>query len=109
MSVFETYGHDTNCPDGIRTKVSPNKFVLRHYKIRSYEHGLRKIFSKRLPRFLPEDRTKGWNVQYDNIGTDRNYFVIDSTKLTRYDEDGNWNLTKTFDSSFGAWNPPSTS
>src|SRR5208282_5400671 len=109
MSVFGTYGHDAKLPDGIRTRVSPNKFILRHYKIRSYEHGLRKIFSERLPRLLPEERAKGWNVQYDNIGTDRNYFVIDSIKLTRYEEDGNWNLTKTFDGSFGAWNPPSAS
>jgi hypothetical protein len=37
------------------------------------------------------------------------YFVIDSTRLTKYDEDGNWNLAKTFDGSFGTWNPPSSS
>ena len=34
--------------------------------------------------------------------------MIDSSKLTRYEEDGNWNLTKTFDETYGAWNPPST-
>jgi hypothetical protein len=68
---------------------------------------LRKIFHERLPRFSPELRARGWNIHYDNFGTDRNYFIIDSRELTRYDEDGNWNLTKTFDGSFGAWNPAS--
>jgi glycosyltransferase involved in cell wall biosynthesis len=99
--------HEIDFPDGIHANVSPNKFVLRHYKIRSYEHGLRKIFHERLPRFSPELRARGWNIHYDNFGTDRNYFIIDSRELTRYDEDGNWNLTKTFDGSFGAWNPAS--
>jgi glycosyltransferase involved in cell wall biosynthesis len=109
VSVFETIGHDAELPDGTPAHVSPNKFVLRHYKIRSYEHGLRKIFHDRLPRFSPEERAKGWHVEYDNFGTHRDYFVIDSSKLTHYDEDGNWNLAKTFDGYFGAWNSPSAS
>jgi glycosyltransferase involved in cell wall biosynthesis len=109
MSVFTAHGHDAKLPDGIRTKVSPNKFVLRHYKIRSYEHGLRKVFSERLPRFAPEERAKGWNIHYDNYGTDKSYFIVDSSSLTRYDEDGNWNVAKTFDGTYGAWNPPSAS
>jgi glycosyltransferase involved in cell wall biosynthesis len=107
MTAFGTHGHDDKLPDGIPTKVSPNKFILRRYRIRSYEHGLRKIFRDRIPRFSPKERAKGWHVHYDNIRTDRKYFVIDSARLTRYDEDGNWNLTKTFDGSLGAWNPPS--
>lgn len=109
MPIFETHGHYSKLPGEIDTKISPNKFILRHYKIRSYEHGLRKIFSERLPRYSLEERRKGGHVQYDNFGTDKNYFVIDSNRLTRYDEDGNWNLAKTFDGSFGTWNPPSSS
>lgn len=107
MPIFETHGHDSKLPGEIDTKISPNKFILRHYKIRSYEHGLRKVFSERLPRYSQEERKRGMYVHYNNFGTDRSYFVIDSSKLTRYDEDGNWNLAKTFDGSFGAWNPSS--
>jgi len=99
--------HENGFADGTNANVSPNKFVLRHYKIRSYEHGLRKIFHERLPRFSPELHARGQNIHYDRFGTDRDYFIIDSRKLTRYDEDGNWNLTKTFDGSYGAWNPAS--
>jgi glycosyltransferase involved in cell wall biosynthesis len=107
MTVHETGGHIPRFPEGVPVRVSPNKFVLRYYKIRSYEHGLRKVFRERLPRYSPELRKKGWHVRYDNFGKERNYFVIDSNKLTKYEENGNWNLTKTFDGSFGAWNPPS--
>ena len=107
MNVDELAGHEPSFPPGVEVRFSPNKFVIRHYKIRSYEHGLRKIFRDRLPRYAPELRAKGWHIHYDNFGTQRDYFVIDSSKLTRYDEDGNWNLARTFDGSFGSWNPPS--
>ena len=105
LPIFETHGHESKLPGEIETNISPNKFILRHYKIRSYEHGLRKIFNERLPRYSPAELRKGWHKQYDNYGTDKDYFVIDSSRLTRYDEDGNWNLAKTFDGSFGTWNP----
>jgi len=108
MPLFQIHGHHPKLPGEVDTKISPNKFILRHYKIRSYEHGLRKVFSERLPRYSVEERKRG-NVQYDNFGTDRSYFIIDSSRLTKYDEDGNWNLAKTFDGSFGTWNPPSSS
>lgn len=98
--------HKVDLPKGVRAKVSPNKFVLRHYRIRSYEHGLRKVFRERLPRVSSRMRAKGFNVHYDNFGSQRAFFVIDSRRLTRYEEDSNWNLTKTFDGTFGAWNPP---
>jgi hypothetical protein len=105
-SIDESAGHTPTFPNGIAIKVSPNKFVLRHYKIRSYDHGLRKVFHERLSRYSPELRKMGWHVHYNNFGTERNYFIIDRSKLTRYEEDGNWSLTKTFDGSFGTWNPP---
>lgn len=107
MVIHEQGGHRPTFPLGVEQRISPNKFVLRHYKIRSYEHGLRKVFTERLPRYSPELRSMGWHVHYDNFTRDKDHFIIDSSKLTKYNEDGNWNLTKTFDGSFGAWNPPS--
>jgi glycosyltransferase involved in cell wall biosynthesis/uncharacterized coiled-coil protein SlyX len=109
MTIHEAGGHVPRFPEGIDAKVSPKKFIFRHYKIRSYEHGLRKVFAERLPRYDPDLRKKGWHVHYDAFGKDESYFVIDPRKLTRYDDDGNWNLTKTFDGTFGAWNPPTAS
>ena len=107
MNVDECGSHKPSFSPGVEVMVSPNKFVLRHYKIRSYEHGLRKVFSERLPRYSPELRSLGWHVQYNNFARDEHYFVIDSQQLTKYNDDGNWSLTKTFDGSFGAGTSPS--
>ena len=46
-------------------KVFPNKFIMRHYPIRSKVHGVGKIFSERLPRLDIEEQRKGWHRQYD--------------------------------------------
>jgi glycosyltransferase involved in cell wall biosynthesis len=96
-------------PAGTEARISPMKFVLRHYRIRSYDQGLRKVFRDRLPRYSLEDRRKDWLVHYDEVGLGRSYFVIDSRKLTLYNDDGKWNLTRTFDGYFGAFKPPSLS
>jgi len=55
-----------------------------------------------LPRYSQEESNRGWNVQYTKFGKDKKYFVIDSNKLTEYKDDGNWNLNRTFDGTFGA-------
>jgi Mg2+ and Co2+ transporter CorA len=65
------------------------------------------VFKERLPRYSPQELRMGWSVHYNNFTRDEHNFIIQSRKLTKYNEDGNWNLTKTFDGSFGAWNPPS--
>lgn len=106
VTIHESGGHVPKFPEGTKARISPNKFILRHYKIRSCEQGLRKVFAERLPRYSPQARTEGWHVQYDNFQPNKSFFVIDSRKLTRYDEDGNWNLTRTFDGTYGTWIPP---
>ncbi len=45
--------------------VCPHQFVLKHYPIRSQEHGERKILKERFPRYSPKERSKRWHVQYD--------------------------------------------
>jgi hypothetical protein len=51
-------------------RVFPYKFLLRHYPIRSQEHGERKIPRDRQPRWSPEERAKGWDVHYDHYNKD---------------------------------------
>jgi glycosyltransferase involved in cell wall biosynthesis len=84
--------HKPTFPNKIEKKISPTKFVMRHYQIRSYEHGLRKIFEERMKRFDPQEKKMGWHKQYDYYIPEKNLFVIDSSKLTEYKEDGNWNM-----------------
>ena len=58
-------------------RVFPYKFLLRHYPIRSQEHGLRKVFTERRPRWNPEERADGWHTQYDRI--QREHSFLEST------------------------------
>lgn len=99
--------HYPSFPRGKSVRISPTKFVMRHYKIRSYQQGIQKVFRDRLPRFDLEEKRKGWGVHYDCFKAERKYFIIDSKTLTRYNEDGRWNLTRTFDGTFGAMKQPS--
>jgi hypothetical protein len=67
-------------------RVFPVPFVLRHYPIRSAEHGRRKIRNERLGRFAAEERAGGWHVQYDHYGEDADY-LHDRAALTAWDGD----------------------
>lgn len=45
----------------------PYKFLLKHYPIRSAEHGRRKVLTERRERWSPyEKQTLGWHTQYDD-------------------------------------------
>jgi len=84
-------------PRDVRVRLSPHKFTMRHYAIRSYEQGLRKAFDERLARY-PEHEKRKWGLhKYARFGREERYFIISSSMLTRYDEDGRWVLERKFD------------
>lgn len=66
-------------------RVYPFKFLLRHYPIRSQEHGHRKVFHERLPRFSPVLRERGWHIQYDGRSPG-DTFERDAASLLKFDE-----------------------
>jgi glycosyltransferase involved in cell wall biosynthesis len=101
-------GHKPIFPDGVEERIPSIKFVNRHYRFRSLQHAMRKVFRDRLPRYSPTESANGWHVHYNNLKPDPNYFIIPSSKLNRYDEDGNWNFEKKIDPFFGAWKPPNS-
>ena len=47
--------------------------MLRHYPIRSQEHGERKVLRDRQPRWNAVERERGWHTQYDQIQTDTTF------------------------------------
>jgi glycosyltransferase involved in cell wall biosynthesis len=63
LSMASNAGHEVKFDD---RRVFPYKFLLRHYSIRSQEHGERKILRERQPRWSPQERAKGWHVHYDH-------------------------------------------
>jgi len=48
-------------------RVYPFKFLLKHYPFRSQEHGERKVFRERKPRWNPAERARDWHRQYDSV------------------------------------------
>lgn len=113
ITVTGTSGHYPTFPANVKIRITQTKYVLRHYRIRSYPHGLRKVFSERLPRYPPEVRAKGRHIHYDNFRREKRFFVINSGNLNRYNDDSKWNTKKTFDWTWGLkpkpWaNPPAT-
>jgi|SRR5208282_2536759 len=108
IDLIRSGGHKPIFPREIKERIFPTKFILRHYRFRSSEHGLRKVFKERLPRYAPEERAIAWHIHYDNFKPNQSYFIINSAKLNRYDEDGKWVVKKVFDPFFGAWDPQAT-
>jgi len=104
--LIKNAGHKPTFPSEVTERVFPAKFILRHYKFRSLEQGLRKVFTERLPRYDPKNRAIGWHIHYDNLKPDPSYFIADSLKLNRHDDGERWNLEKRYDTYFGAWNAP---
>jgi Glycosyl transferase family 2 len=74
-------GHESAFPG---RSVFPLRFLLRHYPIRSQEHGERKIFRERRPRYAPAERERGWHVQYDGIAPGHR-FIRDPATLVPFD------------------------
>jgi len=113
VQVSGTAGHYPLFPENLKTRIADTKYVLRHYRIRSYEHGLRKIFSERIPRYIPEEKKQGKHIHYDNFKPEPRYFIINSRNLTEYKDDNRWKVRKTFDWTWGVqgktWaKPPKT-
>ena len=67
-------------------RVFPVPFLLRHYPIRSAEHGRRKVLAERLSRFAAEERAGGWHIQYDHYADGADY-LHDRETLVEYDAD----------------------
>ncbi|MGH9879128.1 MAG: hypothetical protein ACRD5H_15980, partial [Nitrososphaerales archaeon] len=64
ISLSESGGHNVRF-EGCR--VYPYKFLIKHYRIRSQQHGEKKVFIERKPRWYPEEKAGGWHIQYDQI------------------------------------------
>jgi len=81
VDLASTGGHDVQFPGRM---VFPQRFILRHYPIRSQSHGDRKVFEQRLSRFLPEELKRGWHLQYAEM-SEGTSFIRDPSTLTLYD------------------------
>ncbi|MFC0212896.1 glycosyltransferase [Paenibacillus chartarius] len=83
VSFAENGGHRAEFPD---RRIYPIDFLLRHYPIRSQEHGLKKIFHERKSRFNQAERNgRGWHFQYDHVQNEGHTFIHDKHSLILFD------------------------
>ena len=75
-------GHNVRFPG---RRVYPFKFLLKHYPIRSEEHGRRKVLGDRAPRWNPDERALGWHRQYEDVMT-ADTFLRDPATLQFFEE-----------------------
>ena len=84
VDLVSSGGHEACFPG---RSVFPLRFIVRHYPIRGQAHGARKVFVERRPRFLAEERARGWHVQYDAFREGQS-FLRDPATLAVWDPDG---------------------
>ena len=80
VSLAPTAGHDVAFAG---RRVYPYKFLLKHYPIRSHDHGRRKVVQERRARFDPAERALGWHQQYEHLDS----FVRRPAELEYFDPD----------------------
>jgi hypothetical protein len=90
----ETGGHYPIFPPGMRLNLSQRKFIMRHYRFRSPQQAMRRIFKDRLPRYSAEERaSKLWHVQYDGFKADPQSFVMNSKQFSYKNDENKWDFT----------------
>ncbi|MGC2109599.1 MAG: glycosyltransferase family 2 protein [Candidatus Korobacteraceae bacterium] len=73
VHLAESGGHEAEFAG---RRVYPYKFLLRHYPVRSQEHGIRKILADRQPRWNSGEReSRGWHIQYDHVAASHNFLM----------------------------------
>ena len=63
-------GHDAAF---FQRRVFPLNFVLRHYSVRSQQHGERKVFNERKPRYSTGELNRGWHSHYARMRQDHQF------------------------------------
>lgn len=70
-------GHQAAFPG---RRVFPYKFLVKHYPIRSQEHGEQKVFRERGARWDKHELARGWHIQYDAVRPEQS-FLRDPAEL----------------------------
>ena len=66
-------------------RIFPLKILNRHYPLRSKVQAEKKVFHDRKPRFVKEQKERGWHSQYNCIKKDTD-FIYDKNQLYKWTE-----------------------
>ena len=94
IRIHPSGGHLPIFPENMVVRLSPNRFIIRHYSIRDYEQGRRKAFVERLGRYSDFDRRIFGLRRYESYKDEKPFFVIEPRMLNRFD--GKWNNERKF-------------
>lgn len=81
VGLAEYGSHGLNFPE---LRISPEKWISKHYPIRSQAHGEAKMY-ERLERFDPAEKARGWHVQYSGMGAPGYNFLRDPHTLSPWE------------------------
>lgn len=82
FNLSSSGGHEASFSN---RRIYPLKFITKHYPLRSSAQAKQKIFSDRIPRIAPEERKKGWHIQYKDFNK-QSTFIWPEELLFRYDQ-----------------------
>ena len=83
VDLLSWAGHNA---EFVTKKVFPYKFLLKHYPIRSQEHGEKKVLKERRPRWNTPEIQLGWHNHYDFI-TSTTSFLKNRKGMIPFDAD----------------------
>ncbi|MFH1650046.1 MAG: glycosyltransferase family 2 protein [Candidatus Woesearchaeota archaeon] len=92
FSLVPHRGHAPSFPEGVITRVLPEKGIMRHYKFRSLSQAYYKIH-----RIVPEPDRRDFGFHYAKFSESPHWFIIPQSKLTLYNNDGQWSMERKFD------------
>ncbi len=81
VNIHTSGGHTADFPGRY---CYPIPFMLKHYPIRSQQHGERKVLRERLARFSPAEIARGWHVHYNQFRTENPNFLRDPKELKEW-------------------------
>jgi glycosyltransferase involved in cell wall biosynthesis len=64
VDLASSGGHDVSFS---KRRVFPYNFLLRHYPIRSQQHGEQKVFRERQSRYTTQEIDRGWHYHYERL------------------------------------------
>ena len=91
IKIGDVAGHYPIFPNGKGYKISPKKFVMRHYPFRTKDQSKKKVDDRIRGTTAKSKDGRPLNSHYKKILNQDITFGINHTKLTKYEEDGNWN------------------
>jgi len=83
IDFYTSLGHECHRD---KSRVAPLKYIYRHYPWVSFEHGVKKIFKDRKPRYVERKENPLYHMHYLELLPQKDDLVKCSSDLCRFNE-----------------------